>query len=376
MHNVVFYCDSESFGGHEKMAVAAHAAIRRHCDEIQISWLVNACNHRLVEALEQARFHYTTLVDAPSFSPRRNPLRALFKISRTAATLWRLSPDLVMVVQGNIARSYDGILSSLLSGLRCCSYLPAAFRISSVRNYKFPALADFAWSLLYRTTRRYITIDEEQAGNLRLHNPKASILVVENCIPRSVSIEISADGKASLKIPPGKKVLAVIGRIDFPSKCQDWIFRELSCDPFLSDKFVLFVGDGQDFDKLQAMLVPEVCDRFGLISWRNDLRDIYAATDVLLIPSRVEGVPLVMLEALDYGIPVVGADHNGMRSWLPAEWRFDWGDTAGLKRAIGFALSARSCEVKASFAERLNSIHDEVRFATQFREALIHFGQH
>jgi len=82
------------------------------------------------------------------------------------------------------------------------------------------------------------------------------------------------------------------------------------------------------------MLVPEVRDRFGLIGWKNDLREVYAATDVLLIPSKVEGVPLVMLEALSYRIPVVGTDRDGMRSWLPVEWRFRWGDTEGFKHGI------------------------------------------
>jgi glycosyltransferase involved in cell wall biosynthesis len=117
--------------------------------------------------------------------------------------------------------------------------------------------------------------------------------------------------------------------------------------------------------------VPEVRDRFGLIGWKKDLREVYAATDVLLIPSKVEGVPLVMLEALGYGIPVVGTDQDGMRSWLPKQWRFSRGDTVGLKRGIETALASASPGVWDGIAERLVQVHDEGRFAAQFAHALI-----
>jgi glycosyltransferase involved in cell wall biosynthesis len=141
----------------------------------------------------------------------------------------------------------------------------------------------------------------------------------------------------------------------------------------MTDKFVIFVGDGPDARTLQALLVPEVRDRFNLIGWKSDLSDVYAATDVLLIPSKSEGVPLVMLEALSYRIPVVGTDRDGMRSWLPAQWRFTWGDIEGLKHGIEQALTVTSADVWDSIAERLDQVHDEDRFAAQFSHALTQY---
>ncbi len=230
--------------------------------------------------------------------------------------------------------SFGGILSALIGRMRCCSYIPMVTRISETKKYRFPVLADFLWSLLYKAMSSYITIDEEQAKRLRRENRNAAVLVVENYVPKAKSLDAQRNAKATLGIPPDRKVLSLIGRIEFSHKCQDWLLQALKNDPFLTDKFVLFVGDGSDARALQAMLVPEVRDRFGLIGWKNDLREVYAATDVLLIPSKVEGVPLVMLEALSYRIPVVGTDRDGMRSWLPVEWRFRWGDTEGFKHGI------------------------------------------
>jgi len=194
--------------------------------------------------------------------------------------------------------------------------------------------------------------------------------VVDNYVPKCEPPRNKHDAKATLRIPANKKVLTIIGRIVFPHKCQDWIFRELKDDPFLADKFVLFVGNGADAPTLQAMLTPDLQDRFGIIGWKNDLCDVYSSTDVLLIPSKIEGVPLVMLEALSYGIPVVGTDQDGMRSWLPAQWRFTWGDRNGFKSSVEHALSVTSQDVWKNITERLSIVHDENRFAAQFSKAL------
>ncbi len=324
-------------------------------------------------ALENEGLDYTTLGNANRYSLWRNPVYALLMICRNAAKLRQLSPDLIVVVQGGILLSFGGILSALIGRIRCCSYIPMVTRISDTKRYRFPVLADFFWSLLYKAMSSYITIDEEQAKRLRHENRNASVLVVENYVPMAQSLDAQRNVKATLGIPPDRKVLSLIGRIEFSHKCQDWLLQALRNDPFLSDKFVLFVGDGSDARALEAMLVPDVRDHFSLIGWKSDLRDVYAATDVLLIPSKSEGVPLVMLEALGYQIPVVGTDRDGMRSWLPAQWRFSWGDLEGLKRGIQQALSVESPDAWGRIAKRLVQAHDEDRFALQFSQALVRY---
>jgi glycosyltransferase involved in cell wall biosynthesis len=54
--------------------------------------------------------------------------------------------------------------------------------------------------------------------------------------------------------------------------------------------------------------------------WTPLVSDIYTASDLVLMPSRFEGVPLVMLEALMAGRPVAAAGVDGMRDYLPPEW--------------------------------------------------------
>jgi glycosyltransferase involved in cell wall biosynthesis len=63
-----------------------------------------------------------------------------------------------------------------------------------------------------------------------------------------------------------------------------------------------------------------------LLPWQADTEAFYDSIDFLLIPSRFEGVPLVMLEALARGIPTLGSRRDGMRDLLPEAWLFDPGN--------------------------------------------------
>jgi glycosyltransferase involved in cell wall biosynthesis len=371
MTEFVFYSESDVFGGHEKMALAAYVAIRKYVDDITIEWLVNADNQVLVKALDEAGAHYVSLEDPTQVSIFRHPVRAFQKVRTNAAQIQRLSPCLLVLIQGNIYSSYCGALSAKYARQPFCSYLPMVFRISDARSFQFPAVADFLWSWLYQTIPAFITIDPEQAARLRRENAKASIEIVENWVPKSQQVYAGLDAKVKLDVSAEKKVLTVIGRIEFSHKCQDWVLEQLANDPFMNDKVVLFVGDGSDKERLQSMLTRDLQDRFRILEWRSDLGAVYAATDVLLIPSKREGVPLVMLEALGYRRPVVGTDRDGMRSWLPPEWRFEWGDLVGFKRAIERALGPTSFEVWQKLQARLSEAQDEERFAKQFHDALV-----
>jgi glycosyltransferase involved in cell wall biosynthesis len=104
--------------------------------------------------------------------------------------------------------------------------------------------------------------------------------------------------------------------------------------------------------------------------WIKNLDSIYQAIDLLLIPSRLEGVPQVMLEALARRIPVVASDRDGMKSWLPPEWRFPFGDAAAMQRAIDRALAGGAGDHWEAIQRRLAVAKDERRFGVEFGDAL------
>jgi glycosyltransferase involved in cell wall biosynthesis len=371
MLKIIFYSDAEVFGGHEKMAVSAHAALRSFTSDFQIIWMISRKNLKLKSALDAEELPYSWIVGPPAFSFRRNPFSAALKILRNAVAFRASSPDLILIVQGNIASCFDGALSAKIARLPFCSYIPMVYRSISVKEYRFPVLPKLVWSVLYRSVSAYITIDHQQATRLSEENARAAISIVENFIPPRSPLERDGRLVKELGMPRGKRIVTVIGRIEFAHKSQDWLIKSLKGDRFLEDKYVLFVGSGSDEVRLKKLIRDGCQDHFGFLDWRDNLDSVYSASDLILIPSRLEGVPLVMLEGLGLRIPVVGTDQDGMKTWLPKAWRYDWGDVDGLKRAVDRALSGYSEREWQAIEARLKQIYDPIRFARDFRLCLL-----
>ena len=90
------------------------------------------------------------------------------------------------------------------------------------------------------------------------------------------------------------------------------------------DCCLLIGGNGPDEGPLKQLIAE--CPRGSDITlrpWQDDVESFYGEIDVLMLPSRYEGVPLVMLEALARGIPVIGSARDGMKDILPESWTFE-----------------------------------------------------
>lgn len=72
---------------------------------------------------------------------------------------------------------------------------------------------------------------------------------------------------------------------------------------------MVFVGEGYAYNDMQAlvnqMALNERVIFTGLISDRNKLKSIYAASDLFVFPSVYDNAPLVMMEASAYQVPTI-----------------------------------------------------------------------
>lgn len=68
----------------------------------------------------------------------------------------------------------------------------------------------------------------------------------------------------------------------------------------------VWVGDGPDFATLETAVRDAGLDHaVTLLGHRDDVPDLLAAADLLVSPSLFEGLPLVLLEAMAAGVPIV-----------------------------------------------------------------------
>lgn len=69
------------------------------------------------------------------------------------------------------------------------------------------------------------------------------------------------------------------------------------------------IGDGELKGRIENLVIEKGCaDKVKFIDHTNDIGDYLSAMDVLIFPSRYEGMPLVLIEAQANSLPVICSD--------------------------------------------------------------------
>jgi len=115
-------------------------------------------------------------------------------------------------------------------------------------------------------------------------------------------------------------------------------------------------GDGPDRESLKALVKKyDLQDRVMLLGQRTDVPERLAQSDLMVISSRREGMPLVLAEALHAECPVVSTAVGGMVGFLPESVLTRSEDPKALAAKINEALSdlpgySKRLEVLYAFA--------------------------
>ncbi|MCR5758891.1 MAG: glycosyltransferase [Bacteroidales bacterium] len=111
-------------------------------------------------------------------------------------------------------------------------------------------------------------------------------------------------------IPSGATVLLFVGRLNFLKKI-DFIVRSLAIakQKGLSNFRMLFVGQGQDADRLAALVKEQGLENevimCGLVRERTMLEALYSRAKLFLFPSLYDANSLVQIEAACQGTPTL-----------------------------------------------------------------------
>ncbi len=74
----------------------------------------------------------------------------------------------------------------------------------------------------------------------------------------------------------------------------------------------IFVGDGELFKLANKMVCSaNLGDRIKLVGWKNNISDWLEKFDIFLLFSKWEGLPLSILDAMAYGLPIIASDIKG-----------------------------------------------------------------
>lgn len=192
-----------------------------------------------------------------------------------------------------------------------------------------------------------------------LHVDPAKIDILHN------GVASRAGSAAPRGLSAGPVEILFLGNLIERKGVSDLIAALAALPPETGDWRVVFAGGG-DLDHYRALVEREgLSDRARFLGWvdREGALDLLEHSDILALPSYEEGLPLVILEALGAGVPVlctpVGSIPEVLTDGTTALF-CDAGDrmdlAACLARLIGDPAlrQALSCEGSALFARRFS----------------------
>ena len=197
--------------------------------------------------------------------------------------------------------------------------------------------------------------------------PPGRSSVVENAINLSQCAEGERDrigARARVGLPADSVVFLNIGSMrprgtHLMAKAQDVLIRGFASSCLAPRAILVFVGDGsmrRDLEKL--------CDTLGVrdsISFRGivkDTRDLYAAADFVVMPSRFEGLSITAIEAACAGIPLILSDIEP----------FDPFSGGGVKKCMVESVDSLSQAMRDAVAEIENLRQEAEWAAIRWRE--------
>lgn len=267
----------------------------------------------------------------------RSPsLRTVSETRRLRRLISAVAPDVV-----HLHSAKAGLAGRLaVRGSRPTLFQPHGWSWLAARGAT--ACGALAWErLAARWTHLLVCVGEGEAAAARRRRVGTRHLVVRNGVDlasfRPVDGPARAAARDRLGIDREAPLAVCLGRIT-RQKGQDVL---LAAWPRLRPRCpaaqLCIVGDGEALPALRACAPPGV--RF--MPPVTDPRCWYAAADVVVLPSRWEGLSLTLLEALASGCPVVVTDIPGLAEAVTAGVgvRVPAGDAHALAEALARRLT-------------------------------------
>jgi glycosyltransferase involved in cell wall biosynthesis len=236
------------------------------------------------------------------------------RVQELARAIRSFDPDVVQA-NGSDTLKYSSLVKKLYRGR-----WPLIYRNISVASRWLRYPGQRAWGRwLLRSVDHVAAVSEESGADFgrtyRLPPARISVIPIGTWVPESLHPESTRARLAALaSIPDSADILVHVGSHS-PEKNHLWLL-----DAFMAirarrpEAHLVLLGDGP----LRPTIEAAIASNERLRGWvhvlgnRPDAGELVGGADVLLLPSLVEGIPGVILEAAAHAVPAVATDVGGI----------------------------------------------------------------
>lgn len=222
----------------------------------------------------------------------------------TALHLKTRRPDLVVISQGD---NREG-----LPFARLCRqlHIPYAIITQKVSDFEWPHdHRRRAMQEAFRDARKCFFVSHH---NQRATEEQINLLLTNACVVSNPCV-VPDEGVLPWPIrEEGHFYLACVARLFFKDKGQDILLQVLSQEKWKSRNLhVSFFGEGTNREGLLWLAAQKQISNVAVPGMVSDVVGIWRTHHALILPSRNEGLPLALVEAMMCGRPAIATDVGG-----------------------------------------------------------------
>lgn len=298
---IVFVITELEPGGAERNLVKLALAFKHQGHDVEVISIAGRPTRTvLIDKLDQAVIpvHYLQI---------KRLWRGLTAISRLRKLLKRLQPDIVQ------SFLYHANLLTSLSIRENRTRHFTGFRVRDPRRLRYRILQRFSGRWAGGIS---VSADVERHVRPLVGLDSANSYVIPNGVDMN-TIKSAANDVWPGDVNKTRELLVFIGRLD-RQKGVD-ILLDAATELLLGNKErqLLLIGDGPLRSRLEAKLSNSpVASQIQLLGYRSDALTLLSKAKALLFPSRWEGMPNVVMEAMALGLPLITTPVDGITELL------------------------------------------------------------
>jgi glycosyltransferase involved in cell wall biosynthesis len=172
---------------------------------------------------------------------------------------------------------------------------------------------------LYKSVDKIITVSDDDKAFLKEYYKVDSEVIYNGIDYRPIEqIVLSKEElRDKLNIPKDKQIYLTVARFDFPKGYDILInaIKILKDKKMLKNKLFLFVGDGELTNEMKNLVdESELNENIIFLGKRTDVYELMKAADCFILPSRWEGFPITLIEAMACNLPIIASNTYGNRT--------------------------------------------------------------
>jgi len=281
----------------------------------RVSCAQSKANHHLIHERHQAGVQHLWLDDDDIYDIQ-NAAKALTNYDEAEQVFNTARPDLIIFSDGCPVSSLAAKQVAARLGI---PYLVIVHCVTASWAKKFAAqlskLPD-----IYHQAEAVIAVSQENLDLLRglFGLPNSVGRVVYNGRPNTFFEPVDPSTRQrvrhDLNIPDDAIVVFTSGRMEMVKGYQYQLkaIKQLRTRAVWPQLYFMWAGTGTLESQLRAVITQlEAEDHVKFLGQRSDIPDLLNATDIFVLTSQFEGMPLSIMEAMAKGLPVIATDVSG-----------------------------------------------------------------